>query len=281
MACCAEDSGECTPRPHTRHNHATTRRSALSGGWRVRTMLAAAIFGKPDMLLLDEPTNHLSIGAVLWLAREVRCPLHSPMKSSLASPHNLPCVLSSSRGRRGVHMKSTEHLLCNLCNLPATSAQYEGGVIFYLSPALPPSSPPKSKICRAISCPISLRSPLLFLPYDLTRNISPPYLPCNRIFQLKTSETWQDRIVVVVSHDRFFLDEVCGDVLHVSGVAKRLTQSHGSYSVWAKRCVDYTTSTLLHLGHGKGQGDCALPSLRQPNPSRSPCPIYCLHPTRP
>ena len=96
--------------------------AALSGGWRVRTMLAAAIFGKPDMLLLDEPTNHLSIGAVLWLARE-----------------------------------------------------------------------------------------------------------------LKSSPTWEDRIIVVVSHDRFFLDEVCGDVLHVSGVAKRLTQSHGSYSTWAKR----------------------------------------------
>jgi ABC transporter len=29
----------------------------LSGGWRVRTMLAAAIFAKPDMLLLDEPTS--------------------------------------------------------------------------------------------------------------------------------------------------------------------------------------------------------------------------------
>lgn len=37
---------------------------ALSGGWRVRTCLAAAIFARPDVLMLDEPTNHLSIGAV-------------------------------------------------------------------------------------------------------------------------------------------------------------------------------------------------------------------------
>ena len=34
--------------------------------------------------------------------------------------------------------------------------------------------------------------------------------------ELKESPTWEDRIIVVVSHDRFFLDEVCGDVLHVS-----------------------------------------------------------------
>lgn len=43
----------------------------LSGGWRVRAMLAAAIFARPDLLLLDEPTNHLSILAVMWLAREL------------------------------------------------------------------------------------------------------------------------------------------------------------------------------------------------------------------
>ena len=93
-----------------------------TGGWRVRTMLAAAIFARPDVLLLDEPTNHLSILAILWLARE-----------------------------------------------------------------------------------------------------------------LSTNTLWDERIIVVVSHDRFFIDEVCKDVLHISGVARRLTQTKGNYGLWASR----------------------------------------------
>eukprot|EP00969_Alexandrium_andersonii_P228143 10075682-Alexandrium_andersonii.AAC.1 len=53
--------------------------------------------------------------------------------------------------------------------------------------------------------------------------------------ELSTSPTWQSRIVVVVSHDRVFVDESCTDMLHISGVARKLTASKGSYSTWAKR----------------------------------------------
>ena len=39
----------------------------LQGGFKVRVLLAQALFGRPQALLLDEPTNHLDLESIHWL----------------------------------------------------------------------------------------------------------------------------------------------------------------------------------------------------------------------
>ena len=40
----------------------------FSGGWKMRAVLGALLFQRPDLLLLDEPTNHLDMPSVAWLS---------------------------------------------------------------------------------------------------------------------------------------------------------------------------------------------------------------------
>ncbi len=41
--------------------------SEVAPGWKLRVLLAQALFGDPDYLLLDEPTNNLDINTIRWL----------------------------------------------------------------------------------------------------------------------------------------------------------------------------------------------------------------------
>ncbi|MGH1461306.1 MAG: ABC-F family ATPase [Neptuniibacter sp.] len=43
--------------------------SQVAPGWKLRVLLAQALFANPDILLLDEPTNNLDIHTISWLER--------------------------------------------------------------------------------------------------------------------------------------------------------------------------------------------------------------------
>ncbi|EPX98159.1 heme ABC transporter ATP-binding protein [Ralstonia sp. AU12-08] len=49
----------------TDQHHGTM--SNVAPGWKLRVLLAQALFSNPDVLLLDEPTNNLDINTIRWL----------------------------------------------------------------------------------------------------------------------------------------------------------------------------------------------------------------------
>jgi len=44
----------------------------LSGGYKLRVLMAQLLFSQPEMLLLDEPTNHLDIFSIKWLEEHLK-----------------------------------------------------------------------------------------------------------------------------------------------------------------------------------------------------------------
>ena len=99
-----------------------TKVGTLSGGWRMRVELAAALIAQADVLLLDEPTNHLDLKGVIWL--ETR--LKEGNNVSGAKQHH-PTVLVVSHDRAFVSAIATDIIL-----MASSSLHYfDGGLDAY------------------------------------------------------------------------------------------------------------------------------------------------------
>lgn len=93
------------------------RVESLSGGWRKRLALAAALARRPDLLLLDEPTNHLDIAGIEWLEEAL-------MQPGLA-------VIAVSHDRYFLENTATHMMELN-CIFPGGLFRVEGNYSTYL-----------------------------------------------------------------------------------------------------------------------------------------------------
>merc|ERR1719310_1393294 len=64
----------------------------LSGGWRMRLLLAVAMMKQADILLLDEPTNHLDVHAIEWLCQYLLTLKNGALMVISHDPHFLNAV---------------------------------------------------------------------------------------------------------------------------------------------------------------------------------------------
>jgi len=82
--------------------------SDLSGGWRMRLILAVAMMKQADILLLDEPTNHLDVHAVKWLCQYLLSLTTGALMVISHDPHFLNAVCTDIiqyRDKKLVHYK--------------------------------------------------------------------------------------------------------------------------------------------------------------------------------
>ena len=70
------------------------RMSAVAPGWKLRVLLAQALFSDPVILLLDEPTNNLEINAIRWLEEFLETSKSTLLAMTGILCRRLPHVLS-------------------------------------------------------------------------------------------------------------------------------------------------------------------------------------------
>lgn len=76
--------------------------SSLSGGWKMRTSLAAALLQEADILILDEPTNFLDLLGIMWLQRHL---------TSIAESADAPTLILVSHDRDFTSLCCTDLLI--------------------------------------------------------------------------------------------------------------------------------------------------------------------------
>jgi ATPase subunit of ABC transporter with duplicated ATPase domains len=188
----------------------------FSGGWRMRVSLARALFCNPDVLLLDEPTNMLgpsSLLAVPFLVVEServygasKSDIHQRSLRKILSYFKRPSFFWCLPFRHFNSKSRFQHIRAEMRNFPVCwfCLRASNACLFLLL---------RSALFSCFECflCVDVRAVLWLETY------------------LKTKWT---HTLLVVSHDREFLNDIATDIIHLN--SEQLTYYTGNYDAYVR-----------------------------------------------
>ena len=180
----------------------------------MRLNLARALMCRSDILLLDEPTNHLDLPAILWLERWLK--RYDGILLVISHDRDFLDEVCTRIVQKIIDGFSAEARAARLLHglgfaddsIHTTVREFSGGWRMRLN------------LARALMC----RSDILLLD-EPTNHLDLP-----AILWLERWLKRYDGILLVISHDRDFLDEVCTRIAHIE--YNEINLFSGNYSMF-------------------------------------------------
>ena len=217
-----------------------TQMADLPGAAKVKVLLAQALFGNPDILLLDEPTNHLDLDAIAWLEEflinfENTVIMGNKRLYDIMKEKDAIYMKEDFSDEDGIRASELE---AEFADMDGWNAESDAATLLNgLGIPTEDHYTQMADLPGAAKVKVLLAQALFGNPDILLLDEPTNHLDLDAIAWLEEFLINFENTVIVVSHDRYFLNKVCTNIADMD--YGKIQLYAGNYDFW------YESSQLL------------------------------------